>query len=505
MSTNDDNPLRVGDEVNGQYVIEDVIDRGGMGVVYLATHIELRVPVAIKALRGDLRDVDSAVERMLQEARIVARLDSDHVARVLDAGRLPGGGPYIVMEHLVGEDLSTTLEERGPLDVEEAVGLILQTCDALAHAHAAKIVHLDLKPANLFLAIRYDAVTTIKVLDFGIASDLRAAFETKPHGLTGSPDYMSPEQVLLGGGLDERSDIWSVGVVLYELLSGRRPFGADSAQETCARILGQPAPSLRAHRPEVPAALEAAISSCLSKDRGSRPPTVAALAAALAEFGPEGAQAAVRRIERVLGLATMLPENAHREALSDTVGELAEREPESGSTPADVDPSPPRTRSSRAGKLAIVGLATFTTTAGIVAGYAANAPGLSARSWPELAPTLPPWVQSPVASRTVIEPCGGEPPENDYAVHRSTRPDRDRVRPHRRAAPLLSSRPPPPPAPSESVPDASESEPASDEHGSSDRENEPLVEVGEYPELDTADGDGFWTRVEQGELPTGGR
>ncbi|MCA9619000.1 MAG: serine/threonine protein kinase, partial [Myxococcales bacterium] len=189
-------PLRLGDTLLDRYVVEDVIDRGGMGVVYLASHIELQIPVAIKVLRSDLEVSGAVVERMLKEARILARLDSEHVTRVLDAGRLPDGAPFIVMEHLAGEDLATTLAERRRLDVEEAVGFVLQTCDALAEAHAAGIVHLDLKPENLYLAVRSDAVAAIKVLDFGIAADLRACGDSTSPGLTGSPDYMSPEQVL---------------------------------------------------------------------------------------------------------------------------------------------------------------------------------------------------------------------------------------------------------------------------------------------------------------------
>src|SRR5690349_136453 len=161
-------PVQPGSTIDGKYRVERVLGRGGMGIVVSATHLDLGQKVAIKLLREGVLESDAAVQRFLQEARALARLESEHVVRVFDVDRLEGGAPYMVMEHLNGSDLSAVLAERkGPLEAEETVGYLLEACTGLAEAHAAGIVHRDLKPGNLFRAQKSDGTTQIKVLDFG--------------------------------------------------------------------------------------------------------------------------------------------------------------------------------------------------------------------------------------------------------------------------------------------------------------------------------------------------
>ncbi len=277
-------PVKAGDIVGGKYTIEALLGAGGMGAVFLASHAQLRRHVAIKFLLSEAMSNPDAFARFEREAHAAAALQSDHVTRVLDMGALPSGTPYIVMEYLEGEDLAARLVAQRQLPVEQAVAYILEACDALSEAHALGIVHRDLKPANLFLAHRPNGATRVKVLDFGIS---KMRIEGKPLSLTGtgaimgSPLYMSPEQLRGSGKVDERSDIWALGVVLYELLAGDPPFMAEAFPEQCALILTAPVPALLAKRAGVPARLEAVILRCLAKPPSERFSTVGELAAAL--------------------------------------------------------------------------------------------------------------------------------------------------------------------------------------------------------------------------------
>src|SRR5262245_18034417 len=217
-------PVQPGDMLAGKYRVERVLGAGGMGVVVSAMHIDLEERRAIKLMHSaDLANAQT-VERFLREARAAARLRSDHVAKVHDVGRLETGAPYIVMELLVGEDLSHLLKARGPLPIEEAVLYILQACDAIGEAHAAGIVHRDLKPANLVLSRRPNGAPCVKVLDFGISKRTAPAGSamlqseiTGTAEVIGSPHYMSPEQMRSTRNVDNRTDIWSLGVILYKL------------------------------------------------------------------------------------------------------------------------------------------------------------------------------------------------------------------------------------------------------------------------------------------------
>jgi len=293
-----------GDILAGKYRIDRVLGQGGMGVVVAAHHTTLRQKVAVKFLLPAAAQRGESTERFLREARAAVSIQSEHVARVTDVGTLDSGSPYMVMEFLTGSDLGQVLEERGPLPIDEAIDYLLQACEAIAEAHSLGLIHRDLKPANLFLTERADGSALVKVLDFGLSKatkpDALDASLTAAHVVMGSPYYMSPEQIRSFKGIDARTDIWSLGVILYQLLGGVRPFEAESLGALFLVIGGDPVPPLRDVRPDVPEALEAAILKCLEKDASKRMQSVAELAKALAPFGPETSRLSLDRILRVL-------------------------------------------------------------------------------------------------------------------------------------------------------------------------------------------------------------
>jgi len=218
----------------------------------------------------------------------------------------------MVMEYLEGHDVSEEMSKIGMLPIEEAVDFVLQAIEALAEAHAAGIVHRDLKPANLFIATRADGTRIVKVLDFGISKSLLggSASElslTRTSVLIGSPLYMSPEQMRSAKDVDTRTDIWSLGVILYEMITGRPPYTGDSIPALCASLLNDVPQSMRTLRADVPAELEEVIRHCLAKDRADRYATVSELARALAQFGSISSQLHVDRASRVLGVTDVSP------------------------------------------------------------------------------------------------------------------------------------------------------------------------------------------------------
>jgi DNA-binding response OmpR family regulator len=240
---------------------------------------------------------------------------SEHVVRVFDVGHLTSGQPFMVMEHLTGGDLGRLVQAGGSLPVEDAASYVLQACEAVAEAHAMGIVHRDLKPSNLFLAERADGSPIVKLLDFGISKVTAAeGFElTATDATVGSPLFMSPEQIRGSKDIDHRTDIWSLGVVLYELLAGRPPFGAPSLSALAVVIATEAPTSLREHRSGVPEALNALMMKCLEKLPEQRFQTVAELARALAPFAPKDA---ARLVERIVRIST-------RNNLADTVSTRA--------------------------------------------------------------------------------------------------------------------------------------------------------------------------------------
>jgi serine/threonine-protein kinase len=277
-----------------------------MGVVLAAQHLALGERVAIKILSGTATVNRDALARLEREARILARIRNEHVVRVIDLGQLDSGTPFIVMEYLPGCDLDSVLEQRGRLRPELAVGFILQASVALAAAHSNGVVHRDLKPGNLFFIEQEDGESLIKVLDFGVSRLERAAEQdwvrtsvTDTNTVIGTPLYMSPEQLRNAKGVDARSDLWSLGVVLYELLSGVPPFSGVSFADVAIKIATEHPRPLESLEPSIDAKLGAVVQRCLAKERDERYANVAELARALLPFGPPGSERMVERVERL--------------------------------------------------------------------------------------------------------------------------------------------------------------------------------------------------------------
>jgi serine/threonine-protein kinase len=274
----------IGAVLDGKYRVESLVAEGGMGIVILATHLQLDRRVAIKFLRATARQADGVLEQFEREAKLAAQIKSEHVVRVHDVGVLPALGPYMVMEYLEGENLGSLLGH-GPLPVPEAVDYVLQACDALAEIHALEIVHRDVKPDNLFLARRPPHAPIVKLIDFGIskAAPRRGARGEWTSETLGTPAYMSPEQLDVGV-TDERGDIWSLGVVLYELVTGRLPFDARDLPELCTNILTTEPVRPSQLRPDLPIEIERAILHCLAKDPAERIGSVLDLAQVLGPY-----------------------------------------------------------------------------------------------------------------------------------------------------------------------------------------------------------------------------
>jgi serine/threonine-protein kinase len=301
-------PVQQGDVIDGKYCVDKVLGMGGMGVVVAATHTALGRKVAIKFLLPEALEHPEIVARFDREARAAATVKGRHVVHIIDVGKLSDGRSFMVMEHLDGEDLEHVLDARGALSVPEAISYLLQTCEALAEAHAANIVHRDLKPANLFLAKQPDRRSIIKVLDFGISKvQGDAGALTKTATAMGTPYYMSPEQLKNAKDVDARADIWSLGVILFELLSNVRPFTGESMPEIVAKILTNDRPLLRNVRADVPAGIEDIVNKCLRGDRAQRFLSVAELAGALATYAEAPGRESVARISRLLGAPSVPP------------------------------------------------------------------------------------------------------------------------------------------------------------------------------------------------------
>jgi eukaryotic-like serine/threonine-protein kinase len=289
-----------GTVVSDRYEIRELLGEGGMSAVFVAHDRRLRRKVAFKLLSPRLAHSSDIVTRFINEARTLARLDCANVVQVFDAGLTgePGGAslPYMVLELMNGEELRA-VADRGGYSDERAVGWVLDACEGLAAAHGEGIVHRDLKPENLFVVAEPDGGERVKLLDFGIARSLDVDLSLTLAGEgVGSPGYMSPEQLRDASSVDQRTDIWSLGVVLYELLARQPPFRSDSAAELCALILREKIPPLGELRPDLNPDLCAAVDRCLERDAERRFESVAELAEALQPFAPQAGVPATTRI-----------------------------------------------------------------------------------------------------------------------------------------------------------------------------------------------------------------
>ncbi len=275
-----------GNVLNGKYRVERVLGSNGTWLVVTAILLRLGERVTLKFLLPEaLRDRE-AVERFPGEARAAARLKSEHVARIIEVDALPSGAPFVVMEYVDGVDLATLLRRGGALPVPVIADHVMQALDAVAEAHAIGIIHGDLQPKNLVVVRRSDGSGQIKVLDTGISAAVAAAADAGTTGsqpIIGSPAYLSPEHLRAQGPVDARSDIWSLGIILYELATGRVPFASGVFSELLLMVVTFPTPPM--HSPQqLPDGFEAVVRRCLEKDPALRFQTAAELAAALAPF-----------------------------------------------------------------------------------------------------------------------------------------------------------------------------------------------------------------------------
>jgi serine/threonine-protein kinase len=407
----------------GKYRIESVLGRGGMGLVLRVTHLQLGEELALKVLSPEGVATPELHARFMREAQAVVRLRGEHVARVSDVGVLPDGTPYMVMEYLRGLDLSGELERRGRLFPGEAVDHVLQACEALAEAHANGVVHRDIKPANLFLTSRPDGTPLVKVLDFGIskAPVTETTRLTKTDTVMGTSGYMSPEQMRASKDVDARTDIWALGIVLYECLTGRRPFGGESFLAVALMAGTEPPPPMETW---VPRPLQAVVLRCLAKDRNDRYPSIAALVAALAPFARDRRTAAV-----VVDRTNLLHQGAHHGGELTRSGRSPNATTLSGSARALRAGSLSNRRRTVAGIVALLGSITLLSLAGLLVtgrwklasepSYAGPEPdaGRPETEQPATAAAAAPAPSAPSVSAAVaVEPAPGDDKPRKLAV-----------------------------------------------------------------------------------------
>lgn len=297
-----------GEVLDGKYRIEKMLGEGGMGAVAKATHLVRRAPVALKFMSPAILSMAGTVERFVNEGVAASQIDSDHVVKVFDVGRLPTGAPYLVMEFLDGRDLSDVITNEGPrIEATRAVHFTLQMLRALHTAHTAGIVHRDMKPSNCFVIEKDGEPDFLKLVDFGISKvrvdDERASNLTRTNSALGTPLYMSPEQARSPRDVDARSDLYSVGAILYEMLCGRTPYTSETGEytEILFKIFTTEPDSLLAIQPDVPEGLAAVVHRALLRDRDARFGSALEMAEALVPFADERSFDLVARMRGVRG------------------------------------------------------------------------------------------------------------------------------------------------------------------------------------------------------------
>ncbi len=402
--------------IAGKYRVERVIGEGAMGIVLAARHLELDELVAIKCIRPEVHRMPDVLSRFAREAKASAHLGSEHIVRVIDVGVAPPLGPYMVMEYLEGQNLAALLQQGGPLSVRRASEYVMQVCEALALAHAAGITHRDVKPENLFLTRRGD-LDIVKVLDFGIS---KTALAARPFGkeihvaetacLMGTPLYMSPEQIRGTTEVDHRTDLWSLGVVLFELLTGRPAFAGETVTAVCALVLEATPPVLSAHCAGASPELAAVIERCLRKEAAERFQNAAELANALLPFAPSRARLHAERSSSVLrGRPSLLSEPPSSAPLTPVAGMATGQ----SSVPATVFGAEPEQGWARSKPRAL-----WVVLASVLA-LAAGFLGMRSLGGSHTAPDA----NAPVALPTATSVNG------HAAAERATAPERDRAAP----------------------------------------------------------------------------
>jgi len=422
-----------GEVLDGKYRIEHLLGEGGMGAVAKATHVLRRAPVALKFMSPAVLSMQGAVERFVNEGVAASQIDSDHVVKVFDVGRLPSGAPYLVMEFLEGRDLSQLLEREGPvLPVPRAVHFIVQALRALHTAHAAGIVHRDMKPSNCFVINKDGEPDFVKLVDFGI-SKVRAADDgsaapaphlTKTNSALGTPLYMSPEQARSPRDVDHRSDLYSVGAILYEMLAGRTPYTSDTGEftEILFKIFTTDPEPLRGIRPDVPEGLASIVHRALLRDREGRFASAVDMAEALAPFADERSREHLTRMRSTRRSSMTPPGQGHAVTPLDENARVAQSEAtartfaSSSLPPAPIVPtaggvareaSGPARRTGRGGAGLVIGIVAGVLALGAVAALAMRSHG---------APSLPPQgitsepaaAMHPAAPPTVAQPLPAE-------------------------------------------------------------------------------------------------
>lgn len=390
---------REGDVLLGKYAVERVAGRVGPAIVLNVRHIDLGQRLWLKYLPAEVCGLPEVVGRFLRGARAALQLTSEHTAQTLDAGRLKTGLPYVVSELVEGAELREVLRVRGPLPVSDAIDWILQAAEAVAEAHRRNLVHGSLNPSNLFVAYAPDGSPRVKVLDFGIAEVLRADLLGTTEFPSGSQAFSdaqrrveilsctAPEQVRRPNDVDARTDVWALGAILHEMLTGYPVHAAENVTALLAMIVADPAPPLSAHRPDMPARLEGVVLRCLEKERSARFESVAELASALKPFASPDARLLADRILRTLGRSLRPGSSMPNSRALVHVGPA--------SLPPTSVPAPPQP-STRFQLMWSTGLVAFGLVGGAIAGSIATRGALSTEARP-----APVAAAEPVAVRSV--------------------------------------------------------------------------------------------------------